>query len=394
MAVGRSSVVTAGLLSFPGRDGLTNLENHRSFQESLARTIALAHRNTSPVSLALIDVDDFKLVNDRLGHRKGDQVLTKIARALETGRLSDTAFRIGGDEFALILPETNADGAWIVCQRIWNTIKSDLEGVTVSIGIASSLPGESQADFNERTDVAMYEAKKRGRNTVVSFDELRNTAVIPAQKVAAVRQILDDLAMGTAFQPIWDLTGTRPLGFEALPRPPADYLLQGPAEMFEIGEMLGRTHDLDMMSWKWATEPAKGLPKDILLFLNVSPFTADHGDEPIDRLLQVVSESSFEPSQIVIEFTEKWSGRRDLIIQQAERLRAAGFKLALDDVGDGAGDLEMMAKLPVDFLKVDLNVVQKAPTDPTSAGCSPPLSVLRRTVAARSSPKASKTQQL
>jgi diguanylate cyclase (GGDEF)-like protein len=355
-------------LQMSSKDGLTDLENHRSFQETLTHILAVAQRQNSTVSVALIDLDDFKLINDRLGHGQGDEVLKGVAALLETGRLGDRAFRIGGDEFALVLPATNSEGAWVVCERIWRSISKDVSGVTVSIGVATSTPMMDQPDLCEHADVALYEAKRRGRNNIVSFEEIGGQAIIPAEKVRSVRKLLDDLELGTAFQPIWDLEGDRPLGFEALARPPADYALTGPAELYEIGEMIGRTQDLDVMSWRWALTRAKGLPSDICLFLNVSPFTADHGDGPIDRLCEVVAHSAFEPQQIVVEFTEKWSGRRDLVVEQAERLRDAGFKLALDDVGAGAGDLEMMAKLPVDFIKIDMHIIKNAPTDPIMRG--------------------------
>lgn len=355
-------------LQMSSKDGLTDLENHRAFQETLTHILAVAQRQSSSVSVALIDLDDFKLINDRLGHGQGDEVLKGVAALLETGRLGDRAFRIGGDEFALVLPGTNSEGAWVVCERVWRGIAAELKGVTVSVGVATSTLGMDQPDLCEHADVALYEAKRRGRNNVVSFEELGGQAIIPAEKVRSVRKLLDDLELGTAFQPIWDLEGSRPLGFEALARPPADYALNGPAELYEIGEMIGRTQDLDVMSWRWALTRAQGLPEDICLFLNVSPFTADHGDGPIDRLCEVVANSAFQPGQIVVEFTEKWSGRRDLVIEQAERLRAAGFKLALDDVGAGAGDLEMMARLPVDFIKIDMDVVKRAPTDPVARG--------------------------
>jgi diguanylate cyclase (GGDEF)-like protein len=355
-------------LQMSSKDGLTDLENHRAFQESLTHILAVAQRQNSQVSVALIDLDDFKLINDRLGHGQGDEVLKGIAALLETGRLGDRAFRIGGDEFALVLPATNSEGAWVVCERVWRAIANELDGVTVSVGVATSAPMMDQADLCEHADVALYEAKRRGRNNVVSFEELGGQAIIPAEKVRSVRKLLDDLELGTAFQPIWDLEGSRPLGFEALARPPADYALSGPGELFEIGEMIGRTQDLDVMSWRWALTRASGLPEDICLFLNVSPFTADHGNGPIDRLCEVVANSTFQPGQIVVEFTEKWSGRRDLVIEQAERLREVGFKLALDDVGAGAGDLEMMARLPVDFIKIDLNIVKRAPHDVVARG--------------------------
>lgn len=366
---GRSlSVMHRRALMQSSKDSLTNLENHRSFQEALTRTVSAPVHERSTVSLALIDVDDFKMVNDRLGHRQGDELLKKAATFLDTGKPGDRAFRIGGDEFALILPDSDSRSSWVICEQVWRKMSDHLDGVTVSIGIATFDEGCENADLYERADVALYEAKRRGRNAIVSYEELGEGAVVPAEKIRSVRRLLDEQVLGTAFQPIWDLEGQRPLGFEALARPTAEYQIQHAGELFSIAEMIGQSYRLDALAWKRALERAEGLPPDIHLFLNVSPFTADHGDAPIDALCEVVGGSNFEPGQIVVEFTEKWSGRRDLVIEQAERLRSLGFKLALDDVGAGSGDLEMMARLPVDFIKIDLHVVQKAASDRTARG--------------------------
>jgi diguanylate cyclase (GGDEF)-like protein len=350
------------------RDGLTGLENHITFNEAMEHMVALAQRQETPLSLALIDVDDFKLVNDRLGHRLGDEVIKQVAAILSEQRKSDRVFRVGGDEFAVLFPATDSDEASVATQRLWQTALSDLDGVTLSIGVASFTTDMTAADLHDHADHALYEAKRRGRNTVVSFEEVRDDAVFSSSKVRSVRQMLEDEEMGIAFQPIWDLHGARPLGFESLARPLTHYGLTGPGEMFQIGEMLSRTHHQDALAWKMALERSASLPEDILLFLNVSPFTVDKGDEPVDRLIEIVNASGRRPSSIVVEITERWSTRRDIVIAQAERLRAAGFQLALDDVGAASGDLNMLSRLPVDFVKVDLSVVKAARTDSSARG--------------------------
>jgi diguanylate cyclase (GGDEF)-like protein len=350
------------------RDGLTGLENHITFNEAMDQLVSLAERQGVPLSLALIDVDDFKLVNDRLGHRKGDEVIEKVAASLVTGRKSDRAFRVGGDEFAILFPSTNSEDAHAVTQRVWKNAIDNLEGVTLSVGVSTFDVGMSASDLRDHADHALYEAKRRGRNTVVSFEEVRHDAVFSSDKVAAVRRMLDDEQIGTAFQPIWDLHGDRPLGFEALARPLSEYGLTGPAELFNIGEMISRTHHQDALAWRFALERSRALPPDVLLFLNVSPFTVDKGDEPVDRLIEIVKAAGHAPERIVVEITERWSTRRDIVIEQAERLRNAGFKLALDDVGAAGGDLNMMCRLPVDFIKIDLSIVKAARHDSNARG--------------------------
>lgn len=350
------------------RDGLTDLENHITFKEALEQMTQVAQRTSGPLSLALIDVDDFKLVNDRLGHRQGDEVIKKVASLLKTGRRGDRAFRVGGDEFAVLLPGTSVEGARPAIERMWANAVENLGGVTLSIGVASFEDGMTHTDFQDRTDHALYEAKRRGRNGVIAFEEIEGESVIPSSKMDAVRRIIADGVMNVAFQPIWKLNSNTPLGFETLARPLPEYGLNGPGELFHIAEMIGRTAELDVLAWTVALKDARDLDSDTLLFLNMSPFTADKGDEPIDKLIAVVAASNRKPSNIVVEITERFSQRRDLIIEQAKRLKQAGFLIALDDVGAGHGDLEMMASVRADYIKIDLAIVQRAVYDTTARG--------------------------
>ena len=148
-------------------DGLTGLRNHREFHEELHRRLELARRHGRPLSLALIDLDGFKGVNDNQGHRAGDRVLAKMGLLLRDGRPEDLPFRTGGDEFALLLPETDVHGAQIVAERIRHEVDAHIDGVTTSIGLASfNLHAPDAETLIEAADAAMYAAKRQGRNRV------------------------------------------------------------------------------------------------------------------------------------------------------------------------------------------------------------------------------------
>jgi diguanylate cyclase (GGDEF)-like protein len=151
-------------------DNLTQLGNRRAFDHHLDAEISRTARHGGTLSLALIDVDEFKAVNDTHGHQRGDEVLAKLGEILKSARLEDAGYRLGGDEFAFVLPDTSALEASTIMERIRVSAQAQL-GATVSIGIASSVQGLLDAQtLHHRADAALYHGKERGRNAIVSFD--------------------------------------------------------------------------------------------------------------------------------------------------------------------------------------------------------------------------------
>ena len=344
-------------------DGLTGLNNHRSFQEALGQEVARTQRFGEPFTLALVDVDDFKFVNDSHGHRKGDDVLVNLAAALRTSRSGDLAFRVGGDEFALIMPRTRLAEALRAVERFRQTALLRMGGTTISVGLAEFDPTETDATvLRDRADVALYEAKRRGRNQVVTFPQIGDLAPTraSASTLVAVRDLLTSRRMSAAFQPIWDLNTHRVLGYEGLARPAQDYGLVGPESAFSGATTLGRVDELDTLCRQAVLAQAGDLPDDVLLFLNISPAVFDHGGGAGQRLRYEVEAAGLHPRQVVIELTEHSSERMDLVIAQVLELRTLGFGLAVDDVGAGDTGLGLLAKLRPDYVKVDRGVLCSA----------------------------------
>ena len=223
--------------------------------------------------------------------------------------------------------------------------------------------------LKEQADASLYEAKRRGRNDVVTIDMLEDVgSIVSSSKVNALRDLISGGTVDVVFQPIWDMANHAVLGYEALARLPALCRLAGPQEAFDVAESVGRAHVLDALCRRAVLERAIDLPPDVLLFLNMSPQTLDHDVLAGMALIDAVTAAGLTPDRVVLEITERSIARQEVVIREAKRLQALGFKLALDDTGAGNSGLEMLSRLPVDFVKIDRNVIVSAMEDRMARG--------------------------
>ena len=345
------------------RDGLTELPNQRAFHDEFSQVVASAMRYQDPFALALLDIDDFKLINDRQGHQQGDAILKRVARVLREARPGDRPYRIGGDEFALLLAHTDADGARTVARRLSRELAD--AGIELSIGVSALRQGLQADTLRAEADAALYEAKRQGGNRAAYFDDIREHVVVTtSEKKEAVRRLIEQGRLETVFQPIWDLDAETLLGVEALTRPDPSYGLSGPAEAFDIAEQIGRVHQLDVLCVENALTSAPKLKPGVLLFLNLSPLTLDLDAETDAWLAPAVERAGLSPQAVVIEVTERFGGRTTAVIKHLKQLRQQGFKIAIDDVGTGNSGLEMLRKIDAEFVKLDRSIVVGAATEP------------------------------
>jgi diguanylate cyclase (GGDEF)-like protein len=344
-------------------DGLTRLPNSRAFASEVRAAVSRARRHGEQLSLVAFDVDDFKFVNDRHGHRRGDELLRDVAAVLADGRAGDRSFRIGGDEFMLLLTRTSEAGALSVCRKLLERLEQ--RGVRVSAGLADLRPGDDHEALRQQADAALYEAKRRGGHRVAPFAEIADeTSVTSAEAGLALRTLLDLGEVECVFQPIWDLRRGRLLAVEALARFPRDYGFEGPAEAFDVAQRIGRIHDLDVLCTREALRrAARELPSGVLLFLNLAPQTLDRQDNGGEWLLRALDEAGVGVDRVVIEVTERVGARTASVAAAIERLRDHGLRVAIDDVGSGSGGLEMLRRTHPDFVKVDRSVVAAAEGD-------------------------------
>lgn len=346
-------------------DPLTGLGNHHAYQESLSQALEKARCDESVLVLALLDIDDLKVFNDERGHQCGDEVLLTFATLLREAHLSESLFRLSGDDFALIMPQTVLTVATIVLERFREDVERHPLGVTVSIGMAITTSDQLTRELlHAHASAALQEAKRRGRNRVLTFEEVKgNVSIVSTTKIQALRRLLAEGKMTTAFQPIWNLATGTVLAFEALTRPAADYGFSGPQEMFNIAEQMGRAHELDVICVQAILARAGELPPDALLFLNLTPQTLVHDLLTGAILLEAVVTAGLEPSHVVLEITERSIVELAEVVQKVKFLRLMGFRVALDDAGAGNAGLEMLSQLSVDFVKIDRAVVGRALTD-------------------------------
>lgn len=342
-------------------DGLTSLGNHSAFREDLTREISRSQRHRHAMTLALVDVDDFKSVNDGCGHVRGDAALVETARALQSGRREDRAYRTGGDEFALLLTETEGSQARQVLERFREDLQRRPGTTTVSIGFCQLEKDFDEHDLLERADAALYAAKRNGRNTVVDFASIRKTTTIfSGQKTASLQLLLEDRALTIAFQPIWDVCGKHILGFEALARPNPSLGFSGPQEAFDVAEAQRRVADLDRLCIEKTLDALWGIPRTQLIFINVSPETLTRSDFQASAFAAAAEAVGLQPRQIAIEVTERRITDTNELVRCVRQLRRRGFLVALDDTGAGHAGLEILRKATFDFVKIDRSVVLEA----------------------------------
>ncbi|MEA2398939.1 MAG: hypothetical protein QOK25_2495 [Thermoleophilaceae bacterium] len=346
------------------RDGLTDLPNQRAFQDELEPAVAAAARSQAPLALAVLDIDGFKRFNDRHGHPRGDDLLKRVATTLRRGRSGDRAYRIGGDEFAVVLPHTDSEGAGTMAIRLGRALTE--VGAPGSIGVSALRPGGTADSLRAEADAALYEAKRRGSH-IGHYDDIRDDVVLTtSEKRAAVHRLIDEGRVETVFQPIWDLAEGSMLGVEALTRPDPSYELAGPLEAFEIAEQMGRVHELDVVCVEHALEIGSDLPDDALLFVNLSPRTLDLDADGDDWLCLAVERAGIPIERVVVEVTERFGGRTASVVKCLRHLRGQGFKIALDDVGTGNSGLEMLRQVDAEFVKLDRSIVTAAATEPNA----------------------------
>ena len=359
-------------------DVMTGLGNQRAFQVECDRQLEFVRRGRLPMTLVVLDLDDFKRINDTDGHKVGDELLASFAQVIEGCiRRSDRAFRVGGDEFAILMPGTAADGAEILTRRLLASALEPPAGntarrrtISFSGGIAeASTRTEGRIELFSQADAAMYWSKRHGRTTISIFDPDKHPLPtrVSADLTSAVARVIDQRAVRAVFQPIVELATGRVIGYEGLVRPTMHPFVDA-GSLFTAAEGGGRTAELDYVCLETVAAAAATIPPDRYVAINLSPRTLEAPEFNALALCRRLARLGLPSQRIVLELTER-EEIEDLarLRRGLEACRSLGVRVAADDVGAGNAGLRLLSLVPFDVVKIDLSLVQDAVTHETSA---------------------------
>ncbi len=352
------------------RDPLTGLGNHRAFQEELDHAAAMAGRHDQPTTLLLIDVDDLKRINDTDGHAAGDEVLQAVSRVIATtSRRVDRAFRIGGDEFAILSAAASVDDGLALGRRILATAldrdrNPAQRPISLTIGI-SAIPSPS-ADRHllfRHADAALYWGKRHGRTDVQVYDArlhgVADDERPPEELATAVEAIIAGRRLTPVFQPVFALTDGTCVGLEGLVRPQDGSGFRNAGALFVAAEAVNRTVELDLAAIRELAGSAQWLAPAQYLAVNLSPRTLEARAFNPHEVLGALGQAGIEPHRLVIELTEREAIEDfELLARNLAVFRRTGARIAADDVGAGNAGLQLLSQIDFDVIKIDLSLVQ------------------------------------
>lgn len=354
-------------------DSLTGLPNRSLFSDRLNMALAQARRNGQMCALIILDLDNFKTINDTLGHSVGDILLKQVGEKIKSYlREVDTVARLGGDEFVILQPQIrDISDSTKVADRILEKFQRSwiLEGreyyITASMGIAIyPNDGQDEQVLFKNADTALYRAKEVGRNNYQLFTESMNTKVMQKLETEnSLRRAIEREEFVLFYQPQVDISSGKIVGMEALLRwyrqnyglvPPLDFipLAEESGLIVPIGEWVLRT--ACRQNKKWIDSGVE--PQLIAVNLSARQFQQQNLVEMIDNVL---NETGLEPTLLELEITES-TAMQDLnfTIAVLNQLRERGIRISLDDFGTGYSSLNYLKRLPINTLKIDKSFVR------------------------------------
>ncbi len=356
-------------------DSLTGLPNRALFQDRAEHALTRTKRNTQAIAVLFVDLDDFKHVNDSLGHSAGDELLLQVATRLRAvTRDEDTVARLGGDEFAVLLEDVNKDSRAAVdaAERITEALKEPVEisghrvVMNASIGIYTSTSGlDTAEELLRRADVAMYVAKSEGRARYKEFEMSMHEAVSERTRLESdLARALDKNELEVYFQPIVAMETEMPIGAEALLRWIHPGLGMIPPDRFiPVAEQTGQIVPIGRMVLRRAAELSVKMrseydaPEELKVSVNLSMRQLQHQGF-IEELGEIISDTGCDPSNLVLEITESMLVTNvDNTVTTLRKLRAMGVRVAVDDFGTGYSSLAYLKRFPLDILKIDKSFI-------------------------------------
>ena len=363
-------------------DALTQLPNRMLVQDRFGQAMAYADRARAKVALLFLDLDNFKTINDSLGHLTGDELLIEVATRLsESVRDTDTVSRLGGDEFLVVLPAlTDADDIAPVLVklmgRIGEVVEIDDQELNTSASIGIAIYPDDGADFEtllKKSDMAMYRAKESGRNTYRFFDDQMNVDAVEHLRMRnGLRKALAREEFVLHYQPQIDIGSGELIGAEALIRwNHPDFGMVPPGRFLPIAEDSG----LIVPIGEWVLTEAcrqaaawgKAGIRGLVIAVNLSAVQFRRGDIE-QSVVRALEASGLDPALLELELTESiLINNTEHILATVKRLKLLGVKLSIDDFGTGYSSLSYLKRFQVDKLKIDQSFVRDLVTDAEDA---------------------------
>ena len=368
-------------------DALTGVPNRRMLLDRLTQAMDRARRGHHTLAVCYLDLDDFKPVNDRLGHAVGDQLLIRMTERLQSQlRGHDTLARLGGDEFVLLLTDMVYPNEWEnVVERVMQAVQEPVSlgehSVTVSVSVGVAVFPEDDADGDtllRHADQAMYQAKQAGRNRVHRFDQTLDREVqIQREQLERLQQAIRNNELVLHYQPKVDLDTGHVIGAEALVRwqhpeqgllPPGAFLWQaaGTQVEVELGEWVIREALIQRETWRRTELP---VPSDFCISINISGQQLLKPGFAMWLQHMLAQHPLLVPGDIELEILESAAlADTHAAANVMAECRTQGLRFALDDFGTGYSSLAYFRTLPVDVIKIDQGFVRDMLDDPDDQG--------------------------
>jgi diguanylate cyclase (GGDEF)-like protein len=342
-------------------DTLTGLRNRREFDHALR---AIPRR---PFAILSLDVDHLKDTNDDHGHEAGDALLRAVASTVGLlVRGSDVLARVGGDEFAAILPDIEADNAARVAERFrtaMHALSVPFGRPLISVGWATAPAGVDPLAVWRTADECLYAAKRAGGDRVVGAEFSGNQVTMSSSPSHSGRlaDVLSTRKVQTVFQPIVNLNDGTVIGYEALARPDGYAPTDSVDGLFDAARRAGRLPELDLLCRRVAIKQAAALPTESVLFINVCTGVLLKPTHRVAGLLLLLKKAGRPPELTVLEFSERERiGDLDLLMRVLESYRSEGVRFAIDDVGEGQATFELLAATRAEYVKLGRSLTMTA----------------------------------
>jgi diguanylate cyclase (GGDEF)-like protein/PAS domain S-box-containing protein len=379
-------------------DSLTGLANKALFQDRLQHALSRLSRSGSHLAILFLDLDDFKTVNDSLGHGEGDQLLRKVASTLcDLLRPSDTAARLGGDEFAILIEDLSSPEVTNLARRILESLRrpvrlgSKTVRAACSLGVAFDEEGITSEQLLRNADIAMYEAKRRGKNRFEVYRaEMHESVMARIELEEDLKAAVSAGELVTHYQPVVDLQTFRVVGFEALVRwSHPEGVLVDPRQFVPLAQEIGLIGEIDAWVLRnacrqvWAWRECGLCSGDLEISVNLS--ASQLADETLaDRIAGDLAQCQFDPRSLILEITESEVITDDATtLRNLAALRRLGVRIALDDFGTGYSNLVHLDRLPVDIVKIGHSFVETLGSGDESRSMAAAVIELARTLGYR-----------